>query len=74
MEPSCPDVAWKETEDGGQPRYLEAGNAVAWAVENGVTRGTTETTFSPDRTCTRGQIATFLYRSPGAAASVGETA
>lgn len=74
MEPSFTDVAWKETEDGGQPRYLEAGNAVAWAVENGVTRGTTETTFSPDRTCTRGQIATFLYRSAGAAASVGETA
>ena len=39
-------------------------NAVAWAVENGVTAGTGDgTTFSPDATCTRGQIATFLYRA-----------
>ena len=37
--------------------------AVDWAVENGVTKGTTETTFSPDATCTRGQIVTFLYRA-----------
>ena len=37
--------------------------AVAWAVENGVTKGTTDTTFSPDATCTRGQIVTFLYRA-----------
>lgn len=36
--------------------------AVAWAVEKGVTGGTTATTFSPDNTCTRGQIVTFLYR------------
>lgn len=36
--------------------------AVAWAVENGVTLGTSDTTFSPDTICTRGQIATFLYR------------
>ena len=37
--------------------------AVNWAVKKGVTKGTTETTFSPDATCTRGQIATFLYRA-----------
>lgn len=37
-------------------------DAVLWAVENGVTKGTTTTTFSPDETCTRGQIVTFLYR------------
>lgn len=36
--------------------------AVAWAVEKGVTGGTTATTFSPDNTCTRGQIVTFLHR------------
>ncbi len=36
--------------------------AVSWAVAQGVTNGTTATTFSPDNTCTRGQIATFLYR------------
>lgn len=37
--------------------------AVAWALENGVTTGTGDTTFSPANTCTRGQIATFLYRA-----------
>ena len=36
--------------------------AVAWAVEQGITTGTSDTTFSPDSTCTRGQIVTFLYR------------
>lgn len=36
--------------------------AVAWAVEQGVTFGTSATTFSPDNVCTRGQIVTFLYR------------
>ena len=36
--------------------------AVAWAVEQGITNGTSATTFGPDATCTRGQIATFLYR------------
>ncbi|MGN1230982.1 MAG: S-layer homology domain-containing protein [Anaerotignum sp.] len=37
--------------------------AVAWAVENGVTSGTSNATFSPNDTCTRGQIVTFLYRA-----------
>lgn len=37
-------------------------NAVSWAVSKGVTNGTSATTFSPDDTCTRGQIVTFLYR------------
>jgi len=36
--------------------------AVAWAVEQGITSGTAEATFSPGEACTRGQIATFLYR------------
>ena len=36
--------------------------AVLWAVKEGITNGTSETTFSPDATCTRGQIVTFLYR------------
>ncbi len=38
-------------------------DAVAWAVENGVTNGTTDTTFSPNNGCTRAQIVTFLYRA-----------
>ncbi len=37
--------------------------AVAWAVENGVTAGTSDTTFSPDTICSRGQIVTFLKRA-----------
>lgn len=36
--------------------------AVAWAVKENITSGTSETTFSPDSTCTRGQIVTFLFR------------
>lgn len=40
-------------------------DAVLWAVENGVTNGTSATTFSPDATCNRGQIVTFLYRAEG---------
>ena len=38
------------------------GEAVMWAVANGVTSGTTDTTFSPNADCTRAQIVTFLYR------------
>lgn len=40
----------------------EYADAVAWAVEQGVTAGTSATTFSPDSVCTRGQIVSFLYR------------
>ncbi len=39
--------------------------AVAWAIENGITNGMTETTFAPNATCTRGQSVTFLYRALG---------
>ena len=38
-------------------------DAVLWAVESGVTTGTSETTFSPDANCIRAQIVTFLYRA-----------
>ena len=38
-------------------------NAVLWAVKEGVTNGTSATSFSPHANCTRGQIVTFLYRS-----------
>ncbi len=40
-------------------------NAVKWAVERKITAGTTATTFSPDATCTRAQILTFLWRAVG---------
>lgn len=46
---------------------VPAGNyyydAVLWAVENGITKGTSDTTFSPNMTCTRAQIVAFLWRS-----------
>ena len=38
-------------------------DAVLWAVENGITKGTSNTTFSPNMTCTRAQIVAFLWRS-----------
>ena len=38
-------------------------DAVLWAAENGITKGTSDTTFSPNMTCTRAQIVAFLWRS-----------
>ena len=40
-------------------------DAVLWAVENGIAKGTSETMFGPDASCTRAQIVTFLYRAFG---------
>lgn len=37
-------------------------NAAVWAVKEGITTGTTATTFTPDRTCVRSEVFTFLYR------------
>lgn len=60
------EFMWKHA---GSPDAAAAGftdissAAVNWAVENGVTNGTSATTFSPDQTCTRAQIVTFLYRA-----------
>lgn len=41
----------------------ELSDAVAWAVGQGITNGTTDTTFSPNNVCTRAEIVTFLYRA-----------
>lgn len=46
--------------------------AVAWAVSDGITSGTSATTFSPAATCTRGQIVTFLYRDLADPSSAGQ--
>ena len=46
--------------------------AVAWAVENGVAKGVSETAFAPDTSCTRAQIVTFLWRAQQSPASGGE--
>lgn len=44
-------------------------DAVLWAVENGITSGTSANKFSPDQTCTRGQVVTFLQRLANGKAS-----
>lgn len=44
------------------PSGADYAQAVSWAVERGITNGSSATAFSPDQTCTRGQIVTFLYR------------
>lgn len=48
-------------------------DAVLWAVENGITNGTSATTFSPSNPCTRAQMATFLWRAAGSPEPVGST-
>ena len=50
----------KEDPDLGTIRGLDP-----WAVENGITTGTSATTFSPEAPCTRRQIVTFLWRAAG---------
>ena len=59
-EPEKKDNPFKDVAEG-QYYY----NAVLWAVEKGITTGTSATTFRPDQTCTRGQIVTFLWRAMG---------
>ncbi|GAE90281.1 hypothetical protein JCM21531_3876 [Acetivibrio straminisolvens JCM 21531] len=49
--------------DVAQDTYYR--EAVEWALKNGITGGTTTTTFSPDMTCTRAQTVTFLWRAAG---------
>ena len=49
-------------------------NAVLWAIENGITEGTSDTMFSPDATCSRAQIVTFLWRAGGSPAASGNSA
>lgn len=60
-------AARKPAAASGEHRFtdIEAAyyyDAVLWAVEQGITNGTSETTFEPAATCTRAQIVTFLYR------------
>ena len=44
-----------------------------WAIEQGITNGTSEVRFSPDDTCTRAQSAAFLYRAAGSPEVDGES-
>ncbi len=59
-KPSAP-IAFTDVADSAY--YAES---VKWAVEKSITSGTSDTTFSPDQTCTRAQILTFLWRAVGA--------
>ena len=61
----CPTINGSEMPftDVEENSYYET--AVLWAVENGITNGTSETTFSPDAACSRAQFATLLWRSQG---------
>ena len=59
-------AVWKEKgvfEDVNPNKYYF--DAVYWALDKGVTKGTTATTFSPENPCTRGQFVTFLWRAMG---------
>lgn len=58
-----PEPADSETSFGDVDKEAYYYKALLWAVENGITSGTSATTFSPDAVCTRGQMAMFLYRS-----------
>ena len=57
--------AAKEAAFADVPGGADYAKAVAWAVEKGITSGTSATTFAPDALCTRGQIVTFLHRDLG---------
>ncbi|WP_341433775.1 S-layer homology domain-containing protein, partial [Mesomycoplasma ovipneumoniae] len=46
--------------------------AVQWAVEQGITNGTSDTTFSPEKTCSVAEVITFLNRAAGSPGSGGE--
>ena len=59
---SSPKVSYNNTFTDVKSN-AEYTSAVAWAVDKGITTGTSPTTFSPDTTCTRGQIVTFLNRA-----------
>ena len=54
------------------PETSYCADGVLWAVENGVTSGTSATTFSPDATCSTAEILTFLWRASGSPAPAGE--
>ena len=55
------------------PQGTYYGDAVDWAVANGITSGTSGMEFSPDKTCTRAQAVTFLWRANGQPDAAGNT-
>ncbi|MDO4813040.1 MAG: S-layer homology domain-containing protein [Eubacteriales bacterium] len=61
----CPEPKGDASKFVDVPANEYYAKAVAWAIEQVITKGTSETTFSPDVVCTRGQIVTFLARFAG---------
>ncbi|MBQ9046059.1 MAG: S-layer homology domain-containing protein [Oscillospiraceae bacterium] len=59
---TCPSIELADVDRSPESWYHEA---VDWAFVNGVTKGTSATTFSPDDACTRAQAVTFLWRAKG---------
>lgn len=68
-EEKDPEVFLMSFVDGPEAAYYY--DAVLWAVQNNVTTGTSETTFSPDASCNRAQAVTFLWRAAGSPEPVG---
>ena len=66
-EPKSADLPFTDV-----PADAYYAKAVAWAVENDVAKGVSETAFAPDTACTRAQIVTFLWRAQQSPASGGE--
>ena len=66
-EPKSADLPFTDV-----PADAYYAKAAAWAVENNVAKGVSETAFAPDTSCTRAQIVTFLWRAQQSPASGGE--
>ena len=70
------EVSFTKIDDGAPvftdvPTGAYYADAVKWAVEQGITSGTSATTFSPDMSCTRAQMVTFLWRAAGSPKATG---
>ena len=66
-KPLVPEVPGTSFTDVPAGAYYE--DAVGWAVEKGITKGTSDSTFTPDGVCTRAQAVTFLWRAAGSPAA-----
>ena len=69
----CPEPTTTENPFTDVPENMYYYKAVLWAVEEGITTGTSATEFEPEEPCTRGQVATFLWRAHGKPAPEGKS-
>ena len=61
----CPEPVSQDCPFTDVPADAYYTKAVLWAVEQGITSGTSDTTFSPKQVCTRAQVVSFLWRAEG---------